>query len=61
MQAELEKKDKMDKNDDDRQAKQIEEQRQRQIALEGGVKERSMATDLNRGDDATAITFGLKV
>ena len=51
----------MDKSDDDRQTKQIEEQRQRQLELEGGVKERSVATDLNREEGAAAITFGLKV
>merc|ERR1712166_150974 len=60
-QAELEKKERMDKSDDDKLAKQMEIQRQHQLTVEGGGKQRSEATNLERTDKTATVTFGLKM
>jgi len=59
--VELEKKERMDKSDDDKLAKQMEIQRQHQLTVEGGGKQRSEATNLERTDKTATVTFGLKM
>ena len=61
LQAELEKKERMDMSDDDKLAKQMEIQRQHQLTVEGGGKQRSEATNLERTDKTATVTFGLKM